>query len=58
MKLDLNKWREKGFDGAATMSREVIGVHARVTALFPNAKYSTPLQKPLSKVFQILCQTF
>ena len=53
-KLDLNKWHGKGFDGAATMSGELSGVHASVTALFPKAKYSTPLQKPLSKVFQIM----
>ena len=40
-KLDLNKWRGKGFDGAATMSGELSVVQARITALFPNAKYFT-----------------
>lgn len=39
--LDLQKWRGKGFDGAATMSGHVSGVQARITSMFPKAKYFT-----------------
>ena len=39
--LDLQKWRGKGFDGAATMSGHVSGVQARITHLFPKSKYFT-----------------
>ena len=39
--LDLTKWRGKGFDGASTMSGQVSGIQARITALYPHAKYFT-----------------
>ncbi|MES9880276.1 MAG: DUF4371 domain-containing protein [Sedimenticola sp.] len=43
-KVDLDKWRGKGFDGAATMSGHVSGVQARITELLPHAKFFTHCQ--------------
>ena len=39
--VNLNRWRGKGFDGAATMSSSLNGVQARIMHLFPMAKYFT-----------------
>jgi hypothetical protein len=37
--LYLTKWRGKGFDGASTISGQVSGAQARITALYPHVKY-------------------
>lgn len=40
-KVDMEKWRGKGFDGAAAMSGHLSGVTTRIREAFPKAKYFT-----------------
>lgn len=40
-KVNLQKWRGKGFDGAATMSGHRSGVTTRIQEVLPQAKYFT-----------------
>ena len=37
--LNTSKWRGQGYDGASTMSGQLSGVQARITAKLPKAKY-------------------
>lgn len=40
-KVNVSKWRGKGFDGASTMSRRISGVITRIEQALPQAKYFT-----------------
>lgn len=40
-KVDLKKWRGKGFDGASAMSGHRTGVTTRIAEILPHAKYFT-----------------
>ena len=40
-KVDVSKWRGKGFDGATTMSGHISGVTTRIQQALSQAKYFT-----------------